>query len=89
MPLTGPDLMGAETDARPRRGRAYTRPVQTCPSCGEENPDRFRICGMCGAQLGATVVAEEVRKTVTVVFSDLKGSTPWRSVSTPRPSATS
>jgi class 3 adenylate cyclase/tetratricopeptide (TPR) repeat protein len=31
---------------------------------------------MCGAQLGATVVAEEVRKTVTVVFSDLKGSTP-------------
>jgi class 3 adenylate cyclase len=31
---------------------------------------------MCGAQLGATVVAEQVRKTVTVVFSDLKGSTP-------------
>jgi class 3 adenylate cyclase/tetratricopeptide (TPR) repeat protein len=31
---------------------------------------------MCGAQLGAVeVVAEEVRKTVTVVFSDLKGST--------------
>jgi class 3 adenylate cyclase/tetratricopeptide (TPR) repeat protein len=51
--------------------------VQTCPSCGEENPDRFRICGMCGAQLGvAAVVPEEVRKTVTVVFSDLKGSTP-------------
>src|SRR5215207_7904381 len=66
----------AETYARPRRDRAYTRPVQTCPSCGEENPDRFRLCGMCGAQLGAAeVVAEEVRKTVTVVFSDLKGST--------------
>ena len=32
---------------------------------------------MCGAQLGATeVVPEEVRKVVTVVFSDLKGSTP-------------
>jgi class 3 adenylate cyclase/tetratricopeptide (TPR) repeat protein len=32
---------------------------------------------MCGAQLGAVaVVAEEVRKVVTVVFSDLKGSTP-------------
>jgi class 3 adenylate cyclase/tetratricopeptide (TPR) repeat protein len=31
---------------------------------------------MCGAQLGATeVVPEEVRKVVTVVFSDLKGST--------------
>jgi class 3 adenylate cyclase/tetratricopeptide (TPR) repeat protein len=32
---------------------------------------------MCGAQLGAVeVVAEEVRKVVTIVFSDLKGSTP-------------
>ncbi len=32
---------------------------------------------MCGAQLAAAeVVPEEVRKTVTVVFSDLKGSTP-------------
>jgi class 3 adenylate cyclase/tetratricopeptide (TPR) repeat protein len=32
---------------------------------------------MCGARLGAAeVVPEEVRKTVTVVFSDLKGSTP-------------
>jgi class 3 adenylate cyclase len=32
---------------------------------------------MCGAQLAvAEVVPEEVRKTVTVVFSDLKGSTP-------------
>jgi class 3 adenylate cyclase/tetratricopeptide (TPR) repeat protein len=31
---------------------------------------------MCGAQLGATeVVPEEVRKVVTIVFSDLKGST--------------
>ncbi|MGH3074625.1 MAG: DUF7577 domain-containing protein, partial [Gaiellales bacterium] len=19
-----------------------------CPSCGEENPDRFRLCGFCG-----------------------------------------
>ncbi len=34
------------------------------------------MCGMCGAQLAAVeVVPEEVRKTVTVVFSDLKGST--------------
>jgi class 3 adenylate cyclase/tetratricopeptide (TPR) repeat protein len=32
---------------------------------------------MCGSQLGATeVVPEEVRKIVTCVFSDLKGSTP-------------
>jgi predicted ATPase/class 3 adenylate cyclase len=49
--------------------------VQVCPSCGEENPDRFRICGICGTKLAPEDVAQEVRKTVTVVFSDLKGST--------------
>jgi class 3 adenylate cyclase/tetratricopeptide (TPR) repeat protein len=46
-----------------------------CPDCGEENPARFRLCGYCGAQLARPVAAEEVRKTVTIVFCDLKGST--------------
>ena len=46
-----------------------------CPQCGEANPDRFRICGMCGAALTAQPVPREARKTVTIVFSDLKGST--------------
>jgi class 3 adenylate cyclase/tetratricopeptide (TPR) repeat protein len=46
-----------------------------CPSCGEENPDRFRLCGFCGAELAPSAPAREVRKTVTIVFSDLKGST--------------
>lgn len=46
-----------------------------CPDCGEENPERFRHCGYCGARLSRPVAAEEVRKTVTVVFCDLKGST--------------
>ena len=49
-----------------------------CPNCGEENPERFRHCGYCGTQLSRPVgaePAEEVRKTVTVVFCDLKGST--------------
>jgi predicted ATPase/class 3 adenylate cyclase len=49
--------------------------VQICPNCGEENPDRFRLCGYCGTKLAAEAPAPEVRKTVTVVFSDLKGST--------------
>ncbi len=49
--------------------------MQRCPDCGEENPDRFRLCGYCGAQLSRPVPPEEVRKTVTVVFCDLKGST--------------
>jgi len=46
-----------------------------CPTCGEENPERFRLCGFCGAALVAPLPAQEVRKTVTIVFSDLKGST--------------
>jgi class 3 adenylate cyclase len=46
-----------------------------CPDCGEENPARFRLCGYCGAQLAPPAAAEEVRKTVTIVFCDLKGST--------------
>jgi class 3 adenylate cyclase/tetratricopeptide (TPR) repeat protein len=49
--------------------------MQVCPSCGEENPDRFRLCGFCGAQLAPDVKAPDVRKTVSVVFCDLKGST--------------
>src|SRR5436190_15881623 len=46
-----------------------------CPSCGEENPDRFRLCGFCGTPLAPALSPQEVRKTVTIVFSDLKGST--------------
>src|ERR687887_2418259 len=46
-----------------------------CPSCGEENPDRFRLCGFCGTPLAPAAPPQEVRKTVTIVFSDLKGST--------------
>jgi predicted ATPase/class 3 adenylate cyclase len=49
--------------------------VLRCPSCGEENPDRFRLCGYCGTVLVARLPPQEVRKTVTVVFCDLKGST--------------
>ena len=46
-----------------------------CPSCGEENPDRFRLCGFCGTPLHRAEPAREIRKTVTIVFSDLVGST--------------
>jgi len=49
--------------------------VNVCEQCGEANPERFRLCGMCGAPLGVQLDAREVRKTVTIVFSDLKGST--------------
>jgi class 3 adenylate cyclase len=48
--------------------------VTSCSSCSEENPDGFRFCGRCGAELAAETPAG-VRKTVTVLFCDLVGST--------------
>jgi class 3 adenylate cyclase len=49
--------------------------VAICTNCGEENPERFRLCGFCGTPLEGSLPIHEVRKTVTIVFSDLKGST--------------
>jgi class 3 adenylate cyclase/tetratricopeptide (TPR) repeat protein len=49
--------------------------MSICPSCGEENPERFRLCGFCGTPLAAESTARETRKVVTVVFVDLKAST--------------
>jgi predicted ATPase/class 3 adenylate cyclase len=49
--------------------------VLICSNCGEENPERFRLCGFCGTPLAAELPAQETRKTVTIVFSDLEGST--------------
>lgn len=48
-----------------------------CPGCGEDNPPKFRLCGYCGTPLAAAAALppREVRKTVTIVFCDLKGST--------------
>jgi class 3 adenylate cyclase/tetratricopeptide (TPR) repeat protein len=49
--------------------------MRTCPSCGQSIPEQFRICGYCGAPLEAPAPPIENRRTVTIVFSDLKGST--------------
>jgi class 3 adenylate cyclase/tetratricopeptide (TPR) repeat protein len=48
--------------------------VTVCSSCGVDNPDGFRFCGNCAAPLSAPI-AHELRKTVTVVFCDVTGST--------------
>ena len=45
-----------------------------CASCGRETPEGFPRCANCGAILAAPT-AREVRKTVTVLFCDVTGST--------------
>jgi class 3 adenylate cyclase/tetratricopeptide (TPR) repeat protein len=47
--------------------------VAACPACGRENPDGFQFCGWCAAPL--TGESREQRKTVTVLFCDVTGST--------------
>src|SRR3954468_12384677 len=48
----------------------------TCPACGHENLDSSRFCGMCGASLvPAAAPPREERKVVTILFTDLVGST--------------
>ncbi len=47
----------------------------SCQACGQENPEGFRFCGACGAELAPPPPRRDVRKTVTVVFCDVTGST--------------
>jgi class 3 adenylate cyclase len=48
----------------------------SCRACGQRNPSGFRFCGSCGSPLaGDAAVGREVRKTITIVFCDLAGST--------------
>ncbi len=45
----------------------------TCPSCGRDNARDARFCSGCGTALAPP--GHEVRKTVTVLFCDVTGST--------------
>jgi class 3 adenylate cyclase len=49
--------------------------VVACPSCGTENREGARFCDSCAAPLAAEPAAREQRKTVTVLFCDVTGST--------------
>jgi class 3 adenylate cyclase len=49
--------------------------VLTCASCGRDNAVDARFCSGCGVALATAAPAREVRKTVTVLFCDLTGST--------------
>ncbi|HEX6581712.1 MAG TPA: adenylate/guanylate cyclase domain-containing protein [Actinomycetota bacterium] len=50
--------------------------MQVCPRCGDENSDRARFCQTCGGTLLAEPAGpREIRKTVTILFMDVVGST--------------
>ncbi|MGZ5294182.1 MAG: AAA family ATPase [Actinomycetota bacterium] len=52
--------------------------MPACPVCGEMNPARARFCMACAEPLPQPVAPSsgETRKTLTVVFCDVVGSTP-------------
>jgi class 3 adenylate cyclase/tetratricopeptide (TPR) repeat protein len=49
--------------------------VQICASCGRESEGDFRFCPYCAAPFEYAAPAREQRKTVTVLFCDVTGST--------------
>jgi len=49
--------------------------VQICASCGLGSERDFRFCPHCAAPLATAAPAREQRKTVTVLFCDVTGST--------------
>ena len=46
-----------------------------CRACGRQNDADARFCGACGAALDGRASTTETRKVVTVVFTDVAGST--------------
>jgi class 3 adenylate cyclase/tetratricopeptide (TPR) repeat protein len=50
--------------------------VVVCGTCGRENPEDARFCNACAEPLGKQATSRpEIRKTVTIVFCDVTGST--------------
>jgi class 3 adenylate cyclase len=65
--------------SRPEAGQAAADTAAAgrllCSACGQDNPDTYRLCGMCGSTLAAVAGFRESRKTVTIVFADPKPTT--------------
>jgi len=49
--------------------------ADSCERCGAELPGGVRFCPSCGAPVAEPLGAGEERKVVTVLFSDVAGST--------------
>jgi class 3 adenylate cyclase/tetratricopeptide (TPR) repeat protein len=50
--------------------------MRGCRACGEDNPARARFCLACGQPLdGEPDVVPELRRSVSIIFADLVGST--------------
>ena len=49
--------------------------MTVCTVCGQRNPAGARFCNACASPLDAADAVGEQRKTVTVFFSDVSGST--------------
>ena len=49
--------------------------MQRCSACGHENRDQAKFCEECASPLGTAPATREQRKTVTVLFCDVTGST--------------
>jgi class 3 adenylate cyclase/tetratricopeptide (TPR) repeat protein len=57
-------------------GRLYTHSTMTlCPSCGFQNAERVKFCAECGSPLAGAAQPAESRRTVTILFADVSGST--------------
>ena len=66
-------IPAGDTEAVPVKAAEHAD-ARICPNCGTKNPVAFRRCGSCGAHLIAKR-AREIRKTVTIIFADLKATT--------------
>ena len=49
--------------------------MPTCAICGRETAEDANFCPNCGVAYESVAPPREVRKTVTVVFCDITGST--------------
>ena len=67
---------GGISCTRWRLGSILGQDMAVCLRCGETNPARARFCLACGAPWRSLSPPREMRKTVTVVFTDVIDSTP-------------